>query len=162
MRRPLPKPSSSLVNHSTHSVKPVNYAISLFDLEFGGAFGYQGAVTISSEIRKPTKEIVLNTHQLKIHEASVTTEHTKTQQSIKTTNVSYDEKNQRATLTFDQELPASSKADITIKFQGTINNASSPHENAVNASTNHDAVDGRLLPIKVQACCYSCSFRCQG
>lgn len=104
------------------TVKPSNYAISLYDLEFGGAFGYQGTVTISSEIRNPTKEIVLNAHQLKIHEASVVTEHTKTQQSIKTTNVSYDEKNQRATLTFDQELPASSKAEVTIKFQGTINN----------------------------------------
>ncbi|GME27862.1 glutamyl aminopeptidase [Neofusicoccum parvum] len=104
------------------TVKPSNYAISLYDLEFGGSFGYQGTVIISAEIRKPTKQIVLNTHQLKIHEASVVTEHTKTQQSIKTTNVSYDEKNQRATLTFDQELPASSKADVTIKFQGTINN----------------------------------------
>ncbi|KAL1636821.1 hypothetical protein SLS56_000914 [Neofusicoccum ribis] len=107
------------------TVKPSNYAISLYDLEFGGSFGYQGTVIISAEIRKPAKQIVLNTHQLKIHEASVVTEHTKTQQSIKTTNVSYDEKNQRATLTFDQELPASSKADLTIKFQGTINNASS-------------------------------------
>ncbi|GME61115.1 Aminopeptidase 2 [Neofusicoccum parvum] len=96
------------------TVKPSNYAISLYDLEFGGSFGYQGTVIISAEIRKPTKQIVLNTHQLKIHEASVVTEHTKTQQSIKTTNVSYDEKNQRATLTFDQELPASSKADVTI------------------------------------------------
>ncbi|EKG11117.1 Peptidase M1 alanine aminopeptidase/leukotriene A4 hydrolase [Macrophomina phaseolina MS6] len=104
------------------TVKPSNYAISLYDLEFGGAFGYQGTVTISSEIRKPTKEIVLNSHQLKIHEASVVTEHTKTQQSIKTTNISYDETNQRATLAFDQELPASSKAEVTIKFQGTINN----------------------------------------
>lgn len=71
---------------------------------------------------------MLNSHQLKIHEASVATEHTKTQQSIKTTNVSYDETNQRATLTFDQELPASSKAEVTIKFQGTINNASLPDD----------------------------------
>ncbi|KAF4313531.1 Peptidase M1 alanine aminopeptidase/leukotriene A4 hydrolase [Botryosphaeria dothidea] len=98
------------------TVKPTNYAISLYDLEFGGAFAYHGTVTISSEIRKPTKEIVLNSHQLKIHEASVATEHTKTQQSIKTTNVSYDETNQRATLTFDQELPASSKAELMAGF----------------------------------------------
>ena len=52
-------------------VKPVNYDISIYDLELGGAFSYQGAVTIEMEIRKPTKEIVLNAHQLKIHSAIV-------------------------------------------------------------------------------------------
>ncbi|KAF2146106.1 uncharacterized protein K452DRAFT_324140 [Aplosporella prunicola CBS 121167] len=104
------------------TIKPFNYAISLYDLEFGGAFGYQGTVTVSAEIRKGTKDVVLNSCQLKIHEATVTTEHTKTQQSIKSSKISYDEPSQRATIAFDEELPVSSKAEITIKFQGTINN----------------------------------------
>ncbi|KAK8151919.1 peptidase family M1-domain-containing protein [Phyllosticta citribraziliensis] len=105
------------------TVKPTNYDISLYDLEFGGAFDYQGTVKITADVRKATKEVVLNTHQLQIHEATVATEHTKTQQAFKASKITFDETTQRATLAFDHELPVASKAEITIKFQGTINNA---------------------------------------
>ena len=104
------------------NVKPINYDISLYDLEFGGTFTYQGTVSILSKIAKSTKEISLNSHQLKIHSVEVSLEHTKTQQSIKATDVSYDVTKQRATITFAEELPASEKALVIIKFQGTMNN----------------------------------------
>jgi aminopeptidase N len=104
------------------TVKPINYDISIYDLELGGAFSYQGTVNILSKIIKSSKEITLNTHQLKIHSAEVQLEHTKTQQSFKATDISYDAPRQRATLTFPEQLPTSEKALIVIKFQGTINN----------------------------------------
>lgn len=104
------------------NVKPVNYDISLYDLELGGAFSYQGTVSILSKIVESTKEITLNSHQLKIQGAEVSIEHTKTQQSFKSTDISYDAPRQRATITFGDELPVSEKALIVIKFQGTINN----------------------------------------
>jgi hypothetical protein len=103
-------------------VKPVNYDISIYDLELGGAFSYQGTVSILSRITKSTKEILLNSHQLKIHSAEVSLEHTKTQQSVKASDISYDAPRQRATLSFSEELPPSEKALIVIKFQGTMNN----------------------------------------
>ena len=101
------------------SVKPVNYDISIYDIELGGAFTYQGTVTITSKIVKSTKEIVLNTHQLKIHSAELSVTGA---EAIKTTDISYDAPRQRATLTFPDELPTSENAVIVIKFQGTINN----------------------------------------
>lgn len=104
------------------SVKPINYDISIFDIEHGGAFSYQGSVSILSKITTPTREIVLNAHQLKIHSAEISLEHTKTQQVFKSTGTSYDVPRQRATLSFPDELPASEKALLVIKFQGTINN----------------------------------------
>ncbi|RDL38483.1 Metalloproteases (Zincins), catalytic [Venustampulla echinocandica] len=104
------------------SVKPINYDISIFDIELGGAFSYQGTVSILSKITTPTREIVLNSHQLKIHSAEVSLEHTKTQQVFKSTGTSYDVQSQRATLSFPDELPVSEKALLVIKFQGTINN----------------------------------------
>ena len=103
------------------NVKPVNYDISLHDLELGGAFSYHGTVSILSKILKSSKEITLNAHQLKIHSAEIQLEHTKTQQSIKSTDVSYDAPRQRATISFPEDLPVSDKALLVIKFEGTIN-----------------------------------------
>ncbi|PNS14472.1 hypothetical protein CAC42_3758 [Sphaceloma murrayae] len=103
-------------------VKPTNYNLSLSDLELGGSWSYQGTVKIDAEIKTNTKEVTLNTYRLKIHSAEVHTEAGKTEGSIKTSNISYDEKNQRATLQFDQEIPQSHKAVISISFQGTMNN----------------------------------------
>lgn len=103
------------------NIKPINYDISLFDLELSGAFTYQGTVTILAKIQKQSTEITLNTHELKIHGVEVSLEHTKTQQSFKSTGVTYDGPRQRATITFAEEIPVSEKATITIKFEGVIN-----------------------------------------
>lgn len=58
-------------------MKPINYAISLYDLEFGGSYSYQGTVKIDLDVKKDTREIVLNALQLKIYSAEVVTTHTK-------------------------------------------------------------------------------------
>lgn len=106
----------------SHSVKPSNYNLSIFDLELGGSWSYQGNVDIDVEVKKETKEITLNTHKLKIHSAEISTEQGKTEGSIKASNISYDEKNQRATFHFDQPIPQSHKAVVNVKFSGTMNN----------------------------------------
>jgi hypothetical protein len=67
---------------------------------------------------------VLNTQELKITEAELRTEAGKTESTIKTTTVNYEEARQRATVVFDQEFPVSEKADLIVKFQGTMNNVS--------------------------------------
>lgn len=104
-----------------NNIKPVNYDISIYDLELGGGFTYQGTVSILSKITKDSKEIVLNSHQLKIHGAEVTLEHTKTQQKFQSVDISYDVPRQRATISFAEDLPVSEKALLVIKFQGTMN-----------------------------------------
>jgi aminopeptidase N len=109
--------------HST-SVKPINYNLSLYNLEFLGKWSYQGTVKIDLDIKKSAKEIVLNTHQLVLHSAELTTEQSKTEQALKSSGISYDEANQRATITFGQEFPVSSKAVLEIKFQGVMNDVS--------------------------------------
>jgi hypothetical protein len=114
------------VANNTNSVKPTNYNISIHDLELGGKFSYQGRVKIALEIKKSAKEIVLNTNQLVIHGAELSTEHTKTESSAKASNISYDKDSQRATLSFDQDFPAASKAWLDITFQGTMNNVIIP------------------------------------
>jgi aminopeptidase N len=104
------------------TIKPVNYDISIYDLEFGGAFSYRGTVSILSKIIKSSKEIVLNSHQLKIHAVEVSLEHSKTQQKVQSKYISYDVPRQRATIFFAEDLPVSDKALIVIRFQGIMNN----------------------------------------
>lgn len=105
-------------------VKPINYDINLYNLKLN-AFTYEGTVSILAQVKKATKEITLNATQLKIHTAEVLAEHTKTQTSLKTTTVSYEEARQRATLSFPDEIPVSDKATIVIKFSGIMGNTMS-------------------------------------
>lgn len=103
------------------TIKPSNYKLSLFDLELGGAWSYQGKVDIEAEVKKETKEVVLNTHQLKVYGAEFQTEQGKTEGTIKASKTTYDEKNQRATIHFDQPIPQSHKALLSVTFSGTMN-----------------------------------------
>ncbi|KAK5133365.1 hypothetical protein LTR08_007799 [Meristemomyces frigidus] len=103
-------------------VKPNNYSISLFDLQAGEPWTYQGSCTIDLEVKKSTSSITLNTHELKIHSAEVFSEAGKTASSSKASDISYDTKNQRCTFKFDHALPESPKAVLSISFEGTMNN----------------------------------------
>jgi hypothetical protein len=47
-------------------IKPVNYNLSLFDLEFGGKWGYNGIVKIDAKVSEATSEVVINTKELEI------------------------------------------------------------------------------------------------
>ncbi|KAK5163609.1 uncharacterized protein LTR77_010558 [Saxophila tyrrhenica] len=104
------------------NVKPTNYNISLFDLQTSAPWTYQGKVDLDLQINKPTTSVILNTHQLKLHSASITVESGKHGSAIKSSDISYDTKNQRCTISFDQELPQAKKAVLSIEFEGTMNN----------------------------------------
>ncbi|XXH05230.1 hypothetical protein Hte_011655 [Hypoxylon texense] len=100
---------------------PSHYDLSISHLKFED-WSYQGNVTIDVSITEPTKEIVINSIELKLLTAKITVQHTKATQSLETTTFNYDEKKQRATLVFADEVPASQKAALQITFQGTMNN----------------------------------------
>ena len=51
------------------SVKPLNYNLSLFDLEFGGGWGYNGTVKIDATVQKASRKIVVNSKELEIKSA---------------------------------------------------------------------------------------------
>jgi aminopeptidase N len=65
---------------------------------------------------------VLNTNQLVIHSAALSTEDGKTESALKATEITYKKDAQRATLAFAQDFAPAAKANLEIKFQGTINN----------------------------------------
>lgn len=54
-----------------NSIKPLSYDLSISNLELGGAWGYDGVVTIDSKVSKETDKIVLNTKELEIKSADV-------------------------------------------------------------------------------------------
>lgn len=51
------------------SVKPLNYNLSLFDLEFGGGWRYNGIVKIDAAVQRASTKIVLNSKELEISSA---------------------------------------------------------------------------------------------
>ncbi|KAI2624565.1 peptidase family M1-domain-containing protein [Hypomontagnella submonticulosa] len=99
------------------TVSPSHYNLSIASLKFDD-WSYQGNVSIDVSIAEPVKEIVINSIELKLLTAKVTA----SSQSVETTTFNYDEKKQRATLVFADEVPASQKATLQITFQGTVNN----------------------------------------
>ncbi|KAI8231737.1 Aminopeptidase 2 [Colletotrichum sp. SAR 10_96] len=103
------------------SIKPSHYVLSLRDLNFKD-WTYKGTVTIDAEVVKPSKEIVLNALEIKLLDAKIAVGHTKSTQSWESKNFSCGEKQQRATITFDEEIPQAQKAVLTIEFEGIINN----------------------------------------
>lgn len=100
-------------------MKPNHYDLSLYDLELGGAFTFQGTVKISLNITSPTKEILLNAHQLKLNSASIQRNGVSSQ---KASEILYIEKDQRASLRFSEDLTPSKDAVLDIQYSGVMNN----------------------------------------
>ncbi|KAL9028297.1 MAG: hypothetical protein Q9196_003321 [Gyalolechia fulgens] len=103
------------------SVIPVNYDISLYDIELGGGFNYKGIVGIQIQVKRPTKEIVVNASRLKIHDVELSSESTG-YIAQKASAISYDETTQRATFSFPLEVPSSENAMLEANFTGVISN----------------------------------------
>ncbi|KAK4235569.1 peptidase family M1-domain-containing protein [Achaetomium macrosporum] len=100
--------------------RPVHYDLVIRDLDFKN-WSYKGTVRIDGEIVKPTREIVLNTLELKLHHSKIVVSQAKNDQSWESTTFDEDSKSQRSTITFPMELPASAKASLTIDFTGLLN-----------------------------------------
>ncbi|KAI1078525.1 peptidase family M1-domain-containing protein [Whalleya microplaca] len=116
-------PSSIMADRDTlpSTVTPAHYDLSISSLNFKD-WSFQGNVAIDVAVTQPIKEIVINSIELKLLTAKITVNHTKASQTVEATSFSYDEKKQRATLIFADEIPASEKASLQITFEGIINN----------------------------------------
>jgi len=102
-------------------IKPVNYELSLFNLEFGGKWSYDGLVKIASKVKQATNELVINTNELDIKGAEVLGQDGGAAVTSMA-DVSYDKPNERATIKFSGDIPAGD-AVIAIKYQGSMNNS---------------------------------------
>ncbi|KKK19129.1 hypothetical protein P175DRAFT_0501595 [Aspergillus ochraceoroseus IBT 24754] len=102
------------------AVQPRHYDISLFDLQLGGSWSYKGIVKINSKVNNPTKEIVLNSKEIDVQQAVVLG--SDGAELAKASDISYDQKSERVTFKFPEELPQSDVV-VSISFTGTMNNA---------------------------------------
>ncbi|KAL8856418.1 MAG: hypothetical protein Q9178_006988 [Gyalolechia marmorata] len=106
-------------NVLSDNFKPSNYEIALHDLEFHDTFNYKGTVKIEVQVKYPAKEVVVNAHELKIHDVHISVEGVESQ---KASGISHDDKSQRTTFTFPSEVPASEAARLQIDYSGVMNN----------------------------------------
>ncbi|KAG0164361.1 Aminopeptidase 2 mitochondrial [Apophysomyces sp. BC1034] len=101
------------------NVRPVHYDLSLKpNLE---TFVFYGRVKVDLEVNQDSNTIILNTHDIKIHSATLTSASLKTESKQAATDITYDEKKDLATLTFAESVPANSKAVLDIYFEGILN-----------------------------------------
>lgn len=99
-------------------MKPSHYDLSLYDLELGGAFTFQGTVKIDVAISSPIKELRLNAHQLKVNNASISSNGT----SQKSSEILYVEPSQRVSLRFSDDIQSTESAVLSIDYSGIMNN----------------------------------------
>ncbi|KAJ5619554.1 hypothetical protein N7510_003538 [Penicillium lagena] len=102
--------------------KPVNYHVSLFDLQLGGSWGYKGLVKVDAKVARPTNEIVLNAKELEVQHAEVLGKDGGCAQLAKASDISYDKKSERVTFKFPQEI-APQDVVLSINFTGVMNDA---------------------------------------
>ncbi|QIX00043.1 hypothetical protein AMS68_005560 [Peltaster fructicola] len=98
------------------NVKPLHYDLTLEpDLE---KFTFRGTVAIELDVVEDTTSVSLNTLELEIQEAKVTSAGKTVSSSPK---LSYNEDTQTTKVEFDQHIPAGSKAMLTLNFTGALN-----------------------------------------
>ncbi|KAF9883029.1 hypothetical protein FE257_004312 [Aspergillus nanangensis] len=101
-------------------VKPVHYHVSLFDLQFGGSWAYNGIVKVDLKVNRSTKEIVLNSKEIEVQSAEIVN---KDDSKLATASeISYDKTSERVTFTFPEEITPANVV-LSIAFKGTMNNA---------------------------------------
>ncbi|KAH8691108.1 peptidase family M1-domain-containing protein [Talaromyces proteolyticus] len=145
-------------------LKPKHYDLSLFDLELGGSWSYRGTVKIETSIVRPTQEIVLNANDITVQEARVLADNGSS--LIKASDISWDKKSERVTLSFDKEL-ASGDVVLKIDFAATMNDQMvgfyrSKYKSAGVPSPDTPKVDEfhYMLSTQFQACDARRAFPC--
>ncbi|RLL93184.1 hypothetical protein CFD26_101786 [Aspergillus turcosus] len=98
------------------NVKPVHYDLTL-EPNFE-KFTYDGTVIIDLEVAEDTTSISLNTNEIDIQNAVISS-----QGSVVTSSpdVSINKDNQTATIKFDEAIPAGSSAQLKLTFTGILN-----------------------------------------
>jgi len=103
--------------------------------------------------------IVLNSHELKIHEASIRATETKTESTVKATKISYDEKGRTATLDFGQKIRhGNAKSFLSLKFDGILNNAMAGFYRS--AYTDADGKQKYMFSTQCEVCTLFLPFLC--
>lgn len=101
-------------------VKPSHYGISLFDLQLGESWAYRGIVKINSKVSGPTTDVILNSKEIEVQHAELIA--ADGAELAKASEIIYDQKSERVTLRFPDELPQLDVV-VSISFTGTMNNA---------------------------------------
>ncbi|KAJ5665585.1 uncharacterized protein N7477_008033 [Penicillium maclennaniae] len=99
--------------------KPINYHVSLFDLQLGGSWEYNGVVKIKLKLNRPTKELVLNSKEINVKTAEVLGKDGN--RLFVTNEISYDKESERISLQFPHEVLPEDIV-LSVNFTGTMNN----------------------------------------
>lgn len=152
---------------------PSHYNLRITSLDFAG-WQFQGSVDIEGRLAESSKDIVLNALELDISSATLEVENKPGAVNLFTaTNIVYDEKQQRAVLSFgeDKALPTANKATLHLSFRGQLNHdlagfyrsqyrPPAGAEGQVAPSTPRDSEYHYMLSTQFEACDARRAFPC--
>ncbi|KAI0730373.1 peptidase family M1-domain-containing protein [Fomitopsis betulina] len=100
------------------NVKPTHYDLTVRTDILGAKF--DGIVTVHLDVKKDTSEIVFNSAVLKLSNIALTTVEA---ESLAPASIQFDEKLERCALGFPKSIPADSKVQLKIAFEGELTDA---------------------------------------
>ncbi|KAG1335968.1 hypothetical protein G6F62_006431 [Rhizopus arrhizus] len=115
---------TSSVDNPDRQVLPTNVKPTHYDLTLEPnlkTFKFDGQVKVNLNVNEDTTTIVLNTRDIKIKYAFLSSEGLKTDSKQAAIDIKYDEKKDLATLRFKEVVVANTKAVLEIHFEGELN-----------------------------------------
>ncbi|ORE08615.1 hypothetical protein BCV72DRAFT_86089 [Rhizopus microsporus var. microsporus] len=112
------------VDNPERQVLPTNVKPTHYDLTLQPnltTFEFHGVVKVNLNVNQDTTKVTLNTRDIKIKFAFLSTEGLKTESKQAAIDISYDEKKDLAFLTFQDSVPAGSKAVLEVHYEGELN-----------------------------------------
>ncbi|KAK2741427.1 hypothetical protein FQN55_008343 [Onygenales sp. PD_40] len=143
--------------------KPTHYDLSLFNLNLGDSWAYNGKVNITTQVIRKTNEITLNAKEITVDKAELSSG---SGAPLKASDISYDKVQERVILKFPAEADPAAYV-LSIDFTGTINNhmagfyrSKYTPTGTPNAGTPKDAEHYYMLSTQFEACDARQSFPC--
>ncbi|OAL35112.1 hypothetical protein AYO20_05589 [Fonsecaea nubica] len=107
----------------SQGVKPLNYNIRIFNIEFGGEWTYEGRVVIDAEATAPANHVVINARALEISRSEVSfTDLNKSSSTYSATSIVLGEETQQARISFEETIPKG-PLRLDVSFKGRIDHS---------------------------------------
>ncbi|EXJ53365.1 uncharacterized protein A1O5_13405 [Cladophialophora psammophila CBS 110553] len=115
--------ASKVVNRLSKGIKPLNYNLNIFNIEFGGEWLYEGLVVIDAEASVPTDRIIINASQIEISRPEVSFDRNGSSLTYSATSVTFNE-NDQVCISFPDTVPKG-YLQLKISFKGRITHSMS-------------------------------------
>ncbi|OAP60504.1 hypothetical protein AYL99_05506 [Fonsecaea erecta] len=114
--------ASKPLNLLSTGVKPLNYNLKIFNIEFGGEWTYEGRVIIDAEAITPADRLVINAYQIEIPRSEVSFDLNGSALTYSATSIVFNDDDQQAYISFRDAIPKGF-FQLSIPFKGRVSHS---------------------------------------